>query len=105
MRLEIPHLEQSDRLGGLLHLVDGVVEQADQVDDVAAVEGRDEGAADPDQDFAGDGVGVILMGDDAPAGFRHAGAAFEQVAQRQRSLDQDAGMAVEQSEEFFLARH
>ena len=36
--LEGAHLEQRDRLGGLVHLVDGVVHRGDQVLDVAAVE-------------------------------------------------------------------
>ena len=79
---------------------------SDEIDDVAAVEGRDESAPDPDQEnFAGDGIGVIFMGNDAAAGFRHAGAPLQEIAQRQRALHQDAGMVVEKSEEFFLARH
>ena len=47
LQLEALDLEQGDRLGGLLHLVDGIVEQADQLLDVAAVEGGDEGAPRP----------------------------------------------------------
>ena len=105
LRLEAGDLEQGDGLGGLLHLVDGVVEQADQVLDVAAVERRDEGAPHPQQHVAGDGVGLVLMGDDAAAGFGHTGAAFQQVAQRHGAVHQGAGMAVEQREEFLLARH
>ena len=48
-RLEGAHLEQHHGLGGLLHLVDGVVHGGDQVLDVAAVERGDEGAADRGQ--------------------------------------------------------
>src|ERR1700760_2916751 len=43
-RLEDTDLEQDDGLGGLLHLIDGVVHRCDQVLDIAAVERGDEGA-------------------------------------------------------------
>ena len=45
------------------------------------------------------------MRDDAAAGFRHAGAAFQQVAQGDGAVHQGAGMGVEQREELLLARH
>ena len=60
LRLEAAHLEQRDGLGGLVHLVDGIVQRADQVLDIGAVERRDEGAAHRDQHLPGDFVGLIL---------------------------------------------
>jgi hypothetical protein len=75
-RLEGSHLEQNDGLGGLLHLVDGVVHRGDQVLDVAAVERGDESPAHRGEDLAGDIVGVIfeLVGAGRIPGFhrRHA---------------------------------
>ena len=45
------------------------------------------------------------MGDDAAAGFGNHRAAFQQIAQRGGAGDQGGGVAVEQREEFLLARH
>ena len=75
-------VEHHDGLGGLLHLVDGVVHRGDQVLDVAAVERRDEGAPDRDQHLAGDVVGVLLAIHDGLVVDRDGVAAFEHGAQR-----------------------
>ncbi len=56
-------------------------------------------AAHAQQHIAGDRVGLVLMGHDAAAGLGHAGAAFQQVAQRDGALHQGAGMGVEKGEE------
>jgi len=82
LRLEGMHIEKGDRLGGLLHLVDGVVHRGDQVGDVAAVERRDEGAPDGDQDLARHAVGVMLAVHDRFAVERHGLAALQHGAQR-----------------------
>ena len=68
--LELGRLEQHDGLRRLLHLVDGVVHPPDQVLDVAAVEGGDEGAADRLDHLARDGGTVRTRNPVAPAGFR-----------------------------------
>ena len=81
LRLEVLHLEQHDRLGGLLHLVDRVVHRRDQVLDVAAVEGRDEGAAHADQHFAGDVVGLLLVAHDRAIVARYRFPAIEHASQ------------------------
>ena len=60
LRRERGHLEQPDRFGGLLHLIDGIVHRGDQVADVAAIERRDEGAPNRNQHLAGGDVGILL---------------------------------------------
>jgi hypothetical protein len=98
-------LEQADDLGGLAHLVDGVVQRGGQVLDVAAVERRDEGAADGLHHLAGDLVGLFLVLVDAGAGGLDAVAALHQVAQRAGSVDQRPGVRREQVEELVFLRH
>ena len=66
-RLEVVCSNKVDGLGGLVHLVDGVVHRLDQVLDVAAVERRDEAATDGQQHLAGDVVGAVLELDDGAA--------------------------------------
>ncbi len=97
-RLEGADLEQNDGLGGLLHLVDGIVHRGDQVLDVAAVERGDEGAADRGQHLAGDIVGVVFELIDALAEHRRLVAAAQHVLQRQRALHDGLGMAGKQVE-------
>jgi hypothetical protein len=58
--LHCVHLEQQHRLGGLFHLIDGVVEAVDQIFDVAAVKRCDEGAAHQQRHFARDAVGHLF---------------------------------------------
>src|SRR5690348_8049238 len=60
LRRERADVEQHDGLGGLLHLVDGVVHRGDEILDVAPVERRDEGAADRGEHLARHVVGVLL---------------------------------------------
>ena len=81
LQFEVGDFEQGDGLGGLLHLVDSVVQLADQVLDVAAIERRDEAAAHADQHLSHHRVGLVLMGHDAGTGLGRAAAAFQQVAQ------------------------
>ena len=104
LRREFGDLEQGDRLGGLLHLVDGVVERGGQVADVAAVEGGDEGAADGQENVAGDLVGRLLVPDDRGAGRGHPGTAVEKLAQGFGALDQQAGVGLEPVEEPLFLR-
>jgi hypothetical protein len=59
-RLEDPHLEQHHRLGGLLHLVDGVIHRSDQVLDVTAIERGNESPPDRGENFPSDLVGVVF---------------------------------------------
>lgn len=70
-----------------------------------ATERPNEGAPQSHQHGAGDGIGAVFMLGDAAAGLRHAGAAFQQVAQGDRPVHQGAGMIIELREEFLLARH
>src|SRR5712691_4040582 len=60
LRRERALIEQHDGLGGLLHLIDGVVHRGDEVLDVAAVERSDEGAPHRNQHLAGNVVGFLL---------------------------------------------
>ena len=103
-RLEAPDLEQHHRLGGLLHLVDGVVHRGDQVLDVAAVERRDEGAAHRGQHLAGDVVGVVLELMDALAVHHRLLAALQHALQRERALRDRLGVTGEQIEKPLLLR-
>src|SRR3954454_22478 len=104
-RLEAADLEQHHGLGGLLHLVDGVVHRGDQVLDVAAVERGDEGAAHRGQHLTGDVVGIVLELVDALAIDRRLLAPVEHALERDRALDHGLGVAVEQVEEpFFLGQ-
>ena len=69
-RLEAALLEQRDRLGGLVHLVDGVVHRLDQVLDVAPVERRDEGPAHREQHLVRHLVGRVFVPHDLLAPVR-----------------------------------
>jgi hypothetical protein len=70
IRFEAGDLEQHDRLGRLLHLVDGIVHGRDQVFDVAAVKGGNESAANANQDLAGNAVCFFFEAQDIPAMLR-----------------------------------
>lgn len=59
-RLELLELVEIDGGGGGVHLVHRIVHRADQAGDRAAVERRQEGAADRGQHLADDVVGVVL---------------------------------------------
>jgi hypothetical protein len=82
LRLEGLDLEQADHLGGLAHLVDGVVQRRRQVLDVATIERRDEAAADGLHHLAGDLVGLFLVQVHPGGGRLDAVGAAHQVAQR-----------------------
>src|SRR5262245_37206410 len=97
-------VEQGDGLGGLEHLVDGVVHRRDEVLDAAAVERRDEGAADRDQHLAGDVVGVVLTVQHRLVVAEHGIAALEHFAQRGGASRNGVGMAGKQVEKALLAR-
>ena len=103
--LEAVHLEQRDGLGGLVHLVDRVVERADQVLDVAAVERRDEGAADGDQHLAGDLVRLIFQREDLRAAVLDRVAALQETAQRLGARDDKSGMLLKEVKELVLLGH
>ena len=53
----------------------------DQILDVAAIEGRDEGAAHRDQHIAGDGVGFLLVAHDRAIVVRYRFPAIEHASQ------------------------
>ena len=105
LRRERGHVEQPDRLGGLLHLVDGVVHRGDQVADVAAVERRDEGAPHRDQHVARDIVGVLLAIHHRLVVAGDRVAAFEHGAQRHGARHHRVRMLREQLEEALFLRH
>ena len=105
LRREVALVEQHDGLGGLLHLVDGVVHRGDQILDVAAVERRDEGAPHRDQHLARDVVGVVLAVHHGLVVARHGVAAFEHGAQRLGAGDDRFGMLGKQIEEALFLRH
>ena len=83
LRLEAAHFEQRDGLGGLVHLVDGIVQRADQVLDVGAVERRDEGAPHRGQHLPRNLVGLVLATENLLAmQCSTVIAALQQAAQR-----------------------
>ena len=105
LRLEAFHLEQGDGLGGLVHLVDGIVERVDQILDVGAVERGDEGAAHGGQHLARDLVGLRFALENDLAIMLDAVAALEQSVQRLGARDDNGGMPHEELEEPLLLRH
>ena len=105
LRLEAFDLEQVDDLGGLVHLIDGVVHRRDQVLDVGAIERRDEGAAHRDQDLAGDFVGFGLALENLLAVALDAVAALQQSAQCLGAGDDDGGVPREELEEPLFPGH
>ena len=88
-----------------MHLVDRVVHRGDQVTDVAAIERRDECAANRQMRLAGDGVGLMFLTTDFLTADEHAVAAVQQVAQGVRSGDERLRMPLEKIEEALLSRH
>ena len=56
-RLKITRLIDESCLGGLMHLVDGVVHRRDEIANVAAIEWRDKGASNGKKDIPRDYVG------------------------------------------------
>src|SRR5215207_217728 len=104
-RFERAYVEEGDRLRGLLHLVDGVVHRRDQVRDVAAVEWRDEAAANGDQDLARDVVRIMLAVHHGLTMMRHGLAALQHVAQRLGPGDEQVRLLGEKRKEAFLFRH
>src|SRR4051812_14760764 len=97
-------LEQDHGLRGLLHLVDGVVHRGDQILDVAAIERRDEGAADRGQHLAGDIVGVVLELVDALEIDQGFLPASQNALDRVRALHDRLGVAGEKLEKTVLLR-
>ena len=95
LRGEVINLEQDDRLGGLLHLVDRVVHRRDELADAAAVERRDERPPYRDQHVARDVVRLLLAAHDLLAIRRDRVATVEHRAQRQRALQNRVGMSRE----------
>src|SRR6266550_14943 len=105
LRLETAHLEQRDDLRGLVHLVDGVVERADQVLDVGAVERRDEGPAHRDKNLPGDLIGLIFEREDLLTAILDLLAAIQQAAQSLRAGDHQARVLLKQLKELVLLGH
>src|SRR5262245_29831744 len=104
LRCERALVEQHDGLGGLQHLVDGVIHRGNEILDAAAVERGDEAAADRDQHFAGDIVGVVLAIYHHLVLARNGVAALQHVAQRLGAGGDGIGMAGEQIEEALVPR-
>src|SRR5712691_5638515 len=104
LRRERPLVEHHDGLGGLLHLVDGVVHRGDEILDAATVERRDEGAAYRDEHFAGDVVRVMLAIHHGLVVAGNGIAPVEQLAQRLGAGGDHVGMAGKEIEEALLPR-
>src|SRR3954464_7293038 len=105
LTLEALHLEQRDGLSGLVHLVDGVVERADQVLDICAIKRRDERAPHRQQNLPRDLVGLILERENfRPAAFDRF-AAFQEAAQCLRARDHERRMLLKEVKELVLLGH
>ena len=105
LALEALHLEQRDDLRGLVHLVDRVVERADEVLDVGAIERRDEGAAHRNQHLSGDFIGLIFQREDLRTAVLDSLAAFREAAQRLGARHHKAGMLLKEVKELVLLGH
>jgi hypothetical protein len=103
--IEIRDVEQVDRLDGLAHLVDGVIHIIDEAVNVATVEGRNEAAAQREQNLARNVVGVVFDLDHRLAQGRNLVAAIEHGAQGLGAFKRNFGVTFKEVEEFFLFRH
>lgn len=82
----------------------GVVERGDEARDRAAVEGRDEGAADREEDLARHRVGVVLSCRHGLQAAPLIRPALKRGAQALGTRDNERGMALEETEETVLLR-
>ena len=82
---EFLDLEQEHGFAGLVHLVDGIIHRRDKPLDIAAVEGRDETAADGLQNLMADRVGFFLLAHQGLAQDCHIGPTLQQFAQASAS--------------------
>jgi len=104
-RLKSAHFECHNCLGGLIHLVDGIVHRRDEILNVGAVEWRDEGTANSDQNLPGYLVGFRFALENLFATRLDLIAAAQQSAKRFGTGDNDGRVLFKKLEEALFARH
>jgi len=105
LRLELRYLEKQDSLGGLLHLVDGIVHRRDQVLDGAPVEWCDEGASNRKDDVARDRVRLVLSIHNGLKVLPQSRPAVQRGAETFGSSDHQCRMLLEEPEKAILSGH
>ncbi len=102
---ELGDLIERDRLGGPVHLIDGVVHRSDQAGDGAAIERRDQDAPHILQHLANDVIRLVLLIVDFLAIGSDRVSALEEPRKRVRPRHQRLRMFFELLEEAALTGH